>query len=140
MTFKNSGENQSHLSRRLPDDVLELVQLPSAYQEVIDNHTPFHRLHLFTKTLEHHRKCKSPDLMSVPQKSRRLLEHITFVTDYRISLSNLLLSHDLDEKESDLILADWDEYLNILRRILDVYGSVSPRKTKYYPASLSELI
>ena len=140
MTFNNPGENQFHPSYSLPSHVVELLQLPSAYKEVIENHTPFRRLHLFKKTLGHHRKCKSPDLMSVPQESRRLLEHIIFITDYRISLSDLLLSHDLDEKESDLILADWDEYLNILRRILEVYGSVSPRKTKYYHSSLPELI
>ena len=117
MTFNNPGENQFHPSYSLPSHVVELLQLPSAYKEVIENHTPFRRLHLF-----------------------RLLEHIIFITDYRISLSDLLLSHDLDEKESDLILADWDEYLNILRRILEVYGSVSPRKTKYYHSSLPELI
>jgi hypothetical protein len=140
MTFNNSGENQFHPSSRLPSHVVELLQLPSAYKEVIENHTPFHRLHLFTQTLEHHRKCKSPDLMSVPEKSRRLLDHIIYITEYRISLSDLLLSHDLDEKESDLLLEDWDEYLHILRRILEVYGSVAPRKIKYYPVSLSELI
>jgi len=136
MTLTNSDENQFHTYSRLPSHVVELLQLPSAYKEVISRNTPFRRVHLFTQTLEHHRKCKSPDPMSVPEKSRRLLEHIVFITEYRISLTDLLLSLDLDEKESDLLLANWDQYLHILRRILEVYRSVTPQKIKYYPTIL----
>ena len=136
MTLTNSDENQFHTYSRLPSHVVELLQLPSAYKEVISRNTPFRRVHLFTQTLEHHRKCKSPDPMSVPEKSRRLLEHIVSITEYRISLTDLLLSLDLDEKESDLLLANWDQYLHILRRILEVYESVTPQKIKYYPTIL----
>jgi len=136
MTLTNSDENQFHTYSRLPSHVVELLQLPSAYKEVISRNTPFRRVHLFTQTLEHHRKCKSPDPMSVPEKSRRLLEHIISITEYRISLTNLLSSFDLDEKESDLLLANWDQYLHILRRILEVYESVTPQKIKYYPTIL----
>lgn len=140
MNFNNSGENQFPPSSRLPNRVVRLLQLPSSYKEVVDNHTPFRRLYLFTQTLEHNRKCKSHDIMSVHEKSRILLDHIVHITEYRVSLSDLLLRYDLTEKESDLLLEDWDEYLNILRRILEVYRSVTPRKTKYYSSSLSELI